>query len=57
MTCCQILETKDIVALSEENILPNPLRILAETRDVGDVLVGFKLNQIQAEAGVFGGIW
>ena len=43
--------------MSEDNILPNPLRILAEAKDVGDILVDSKLVQIQAEARVVGGIW
>ena len=46
-----------MVALSEEDILPNPLRILAEAKDVGDILVDSILVQIQAEARVVGGIW
>ena len=46
-----------MVALSEEDILPNPLRILAEAGDVGNILVDSNLVQIQAEARVIGGIW
>ena len=56
ITYCQIKETKDIVALSEEDILPNPSRILAEARDVGNNLVDSKLVEIQAQARVVGGI-
>ena len=41
----------------EEDILPNPLRILGEAGDVGDILVDSNLVQIQAEARVIGGIW
>ena len=43
--------------MTEENILPNPLRILAEAKDVGNILVDSNLVQIQAEARVIGGIW
>ena len=43
--------------MSEEDILPNPLRILAEADDVGEILVDSNLVQIQAEARVIGGIW
>ena len=41
----------------EKNILPNPLRILAEAKDVDDILVDSILVQIQAEARVVSGIW
>ena len=46
-----------MVALSEEDILPNPLRILAEAGDVGEILVASNLVQIQAEARIIGGMW
>ena len=41
--------------MSEEDILPNPLRILAEAKDVDDILVHSNLVQIQAKARVVGG--
>ena len=43
--------------MSEEDILPNPLKILAEAKDVDDILVDSILVQIQAEARVGDGIW
>ena len=36
---------------------PNPLKILAEAKDVDDILVDSILVQIQAETRVIGGIW
>ena len=43
--------------MKEEDILPNPLRILAEAGVVGDILLDFNLVQIQAEARIIGGMW
>ena len=42
--------------MSEEDIPSNPLRVLAEAEDVGNILVDSNLVQIQAEARVIGGI-
>ena len=39
-----------LLFLSEEDILPNPLRILAEAEDVDTILIDSNLVQIQAEA-------
>ena len=43
--------------MREDDILPNPLKILAEAKDVDDILVDSILVQIQAEARVVSGIW
>ena len=51
------IRSKDIVALSEEDILPDPSTILAEATNVGDNFVHSKLVEIQVEAKVVGGIW
>ena len=57
VSCCQIQETKNYVALCAEDIFPNLSKILAEAKDVDDILVDFILVQIQAEARVGDGIW
>ena len=43
--------------MSEEVILQNPLRILAEAGVVSDILVDSNLVQIQVEARIIGGMW
>ena len=43
--------------MREEDILPNPLRILAEAGVVDDILVDSNIVQIQAEARIIGGMW
>ena len=56
VSCCRIQETKNYVALCEDDILPNPSMILAEAKDVDNILVDSILVQIQAEARVVSGI-